>query len=87
MERLASHASSSSCYRCGAGRFPVRAATPTCRLGRARAHGKTIVCRARGKKKEEEARNGGGLSPNLEMAVPSEQRPVNELSAKLKIAC
>ena len=36
--------------------------------------------RARGKK-EEEARNGGGLNPNLEIAVPSEQRPVNELTA------
>ena len=36
---------------------------------------------SRGRKKEEEARNGGGLNANLEIAVPSEQRPVNELSA------
>mmetsp|Transcript_14026 Transcript_14026/g.39682 ORF Transcript_14026/g.39682 Transcript_14026/m.39682 type:complete len:308 (-) Transcript_14026:1725-2648(-) len=45
----------------------------------------TVTCRASsgrgGKKAREGEANGGGLSPNLEMAVPKEQRPVNELNA------
>ena len=56
--------------------------TPTCSSSSSSSwKGKrTLRCYAsRGNKKEEV--NGGGLDATLEMAVPSEQRPVNELTA------
>merc|ERR1711904_549943 len=56
--------------------------TPTCSSSSSSSWKRTRTLRcyaSRGNKKEEV--NGGGLDATLEMAVPSEQRPVNELTA------
>merc|ERR1712176_602016 len=50
----------------------------TCLRGRSSG---TNQFRIQASRKKDEEVNGGGLNSNLEVAVPAEQRPVNELTA------